>query len=95
MDNPELIQAKEIQVWETMNRLVQSMGRDIDNFKHSFQNMVLDTQQHVQRSVSQQEQLKLPLKPELTHQYGILFNHHGYMVGYNHSSSSSRLICQN
>ena len=30
--------------------------------------------------MAKQEELKLPLKPELRHQYGMLFNHNGYMM---------------
>ena len=78
-ENPELIQAQEIEVRKSMNKLIKSMDRDIDNFKNDFKKYIDKTNARVRQSI-QQDKLKLPLKPELHHQYGMLFNHHGYMM---------------
>ena len=56
------------------------MERDMDKFQTNFCNLIRDTQTRVRRSVAKQEELKLPLKPELHHQYGMFFNHNGYMM---------------
>ena len=46
----------------------------------NFRSLIHDTHSQACRSVAKQEELKLPLKPELCHQYGMLFNHNGYMM---------------
>ena len=79
-DIPELIQADEIQVNEQFNRLVETMERDMDQFQENFRNLIQDTHSCAHRSVAKQEELKLSLKPELHHQYGMLFNHNSYMM---------------
>ena len=65
---------------EHLNRLVETMERDMDEFQQNFKNLICDTCSCAQRSVAKQEELKLPLKPELRHQYSMLFNHNGYMM---------------
>ena len=52
----------------------------MDEFQQNFKNLIRDTRSRARRSVAKQEELKLPLKPELCHQYGMLFNHNGYMM---------------
>ena len=52
----------------------------MDQFQTNFRNLIQDTHSQACRSVAKQEKLKLPLKPELHHQYGMLFNHNGYMM---------------
>ena len=48
------------------------------NFCHSHSGHTISSR--TRQSVAKQEELKLPLKPELCHQYGMLFNHNGYMM---------------
>ena len=52
----------------------------MDEFQQNFKNLIHDTRSHAWHSVAKQEELKLPLKPELCHQYGMLFNHNGYIM---------------
>ena len=54
------------------------MENDIEKFKTEFQKRIDDTVSHTHRSI--QENTKMPRKPELQHQYSMLFNHQGYMM---------------
>ena len=75
---PEIISAESIEVAPKLNRLVESMEEDIEQFKNDFQKKIDETILRVHRST--QEQLKMPRKLELRHQYGMLFNHQGYVM---------------
>ena len=54
------------------------MENDIEKFKTEFQKRIDDTVSRTRHS--DQENAKMPRKPELQHQYGMLFNHQGYMM---------------
>ena len=54
------------------------MEEDIEQFRNDFQKKIDETILRVHRST--QEELKMPRKPELRHQYGMLFNHQGYVM---------------
>ena len=63
-----------------MNTVIQSLERDIEGFATQLKRQIDNTIQRAKRAVRKENELKLPLKPELRHQYGMLFNHHGYMM---------------
>ena len=75
---PEIILAETVDVAPKLNRLIQSMEEDIEQFRNDFQKKINETILRVRRST--QEELKMPLKLELQHQYGMLFNHQGYVM---------------
>ena len=75
---PELISAETVDVAPKINRLIQSMEEDIEQFRNDFEKKIDETILRVRRST--QEELKMPRKPELRHQYGMLFNHQGYVM---------------
>ena len=75
---PEIISAESVEVVPKLNRLIQSMEEDIEQFKNDFQKKIDETILRVRRST--QDELKMPQKPELRHQYGMLFNHQGYVM---------------
>ena len=50
------------------------MEKDIKKFKNEFQKQIEETISHACRSIK--DDMKMPRKPELHHQYGMLFNHH-------------------
>ncbi|MCG8626010.1 MAG: hypothetical protein MJE68_28935, partial [Proteobacteria bacterium] len=79
-EDPELIKVKYILVKQKVNTVIESLERDIDNFATRFQKHIDKTLQRAKRAVKRENALKLPLKAELRHQYGMLFNHHGYMM---------------
>ena len=54
------------------------MEDDLQKFRTEFKNRIDETLSRALRSI--QEELKMPRKPELRHQYGMLFNHQGYMM---------------
>ena len=67
-----------MEVAPKLNRLIQSMEEDIQQFKNDFQKKIDETILRVHRST--QDELKMPRKPELRHQYSMLFNHQGYVM---------------
>ena len=75
---PEIISAQTVDVAPKLNRLIQSMEEDIKQLRNDFQKKIDETILRVHKST--QEELKMPWKPELRHQYGMLFNHQGYVM---------------
>ena len=75
---PELISAETVDIAPKLNRLIQSMEENIKQFRNDFQQKTDETILRMHRST--QEELKMPQKPELRHQYGMLFNHQGYAM---------------
>ena len=60
---PEIISAETMDVAPKLNRLIQSMEEDIEQFRHDFEKKIGETILRVHRST--QEELKMPQKPEL------------------------------
>ena len=75
---PELIAADSISLAPTINTLVEAMETDLENFARTVQRHIEKTRVRVRRGIK--EELKMPRKPELRHQYGMLFNHQGYVM---------------
>ena len=78
IDEPEILSTDSIEVQLQLNKLIQSMENDIKKFKTEFQKRIDDTISRTPHSI--QENTKMPRKPELQHQYSMLFNHQGYMM---------------
>ena len=74
IDEPEILSTDRPQ----LNKLIQTMENDIEKFKTEFQKRIHETVSHACCSI--QDKAKMPRKPELRHQYGMLFNHQGYMM---------------
>ena len=75
---PELIASETIEVGPSLNRLIKPMEKDIQKFSMNFQRHIDEMVHRFCRTI--QEELKMPCKPELWHQYGMLFNHQGYVM---------------
>ena len=60
---PEIISAETVDIAPKLNRLIQSMEEDIEQFRNDFQKKIDETILRVHRST--QEELKMPRKPEL------------------------------
>ena len=54
------------------------MERDLNQFSTNFKKHIDETIHRARRSI--EDELKMPKKPELRHQYGMLFNHQGYVI---------------
>ena len=54
------------------------MEKDIKKFKNEFQKQIEETVSCTRRSIK--DDMKMTRNPELCHQYGMLFNHQGYMM---------------
>ena len=60
---PEIISAETVDVTPKLNRLIQSMEEDIEQFRNDFEKKIGETILRVHRST--QEEMKMPRKPEL------------------------------
>ena len=60
---PEIISAETMDVAPKLNRLIQSMEENIEQFRNDFEKKIGKTILRVHRST--QEELKMPRKPEL------------------------------
>ena len=78
MNEPEILLTDSTDVQPQFNKLIQKMEKDIEKFKAEFQKKIDQTVSRAHHSI--QENVKMPRKPELQHQYGMLFNHQGYMM---------------
>ena len=56
------------------------MEKDIKKFKTEFQKQIEETVSRPCRSIK--DDMKMPRKPELCHQYSMLFNHQGYRTNF-------------
>ena len=75
----ELIQVDEIEVEPAVNDIIQQMEDDIVQFGEHMHRYATDLENRMKRE-TKKRLLKMPKKPELRHQYGMLFNHHGYVM---------------
>ena len=62
-DEPELLSTYSIEVRPTFNKLIQSMEKDIEQFKTEFQKHIDETGFRARRSI--QDDMKMPRKPKL------------------------------
>ena len=60
---PEIISAETVDVAPKLNRLIQSMEEDIEQFRNDFEKKIDETILRVRRSTH--NELKMPRKPEL------------------------------
>ena len=60
---PEIISAETVDIAPKLNRLIQSMEEDIEQFRNDFEKKIGKTILRVHRST--QEEMKMPQKPEL------------------------------
>ena len=60
---PEIISAETVDVAPKLNRSIQSMEEDIEQFRNDFEKKIGETILRVHRST--QEELKMPRKPDL------------------------------
>ena len=78
-ESHELIQADEIKVEPAVNDIIQQMEDDIQQFREHMHQYTTDLENRMKRG-TKKHLLKMPKKLELRHQYGMLFNHHGYVM---------------
>ena len=62
-----------------VNDIIQQMEDDIVQFGEHMHRYATDLENRMKRE-TKKHLLKMPKKPELHHQYGILFNHHSYLM---------------
>ena len=62
-----------------VNDIIQQMEDDIQKFGENMEQYATDLENRMKRE-TKKHLLKMPKKPEVHHQYGMLFNHHCYVM---------------
>ena len=81
-DNREsnIILAKHIPIEERISTLATIIWKSVRDFQKQMQKYATDITKWVKRTANAIEDYGFVHKPELRHQYGMLFNHHGQVI---------------
>ena len=77
---PEIISAKYIDVRKSVTQIGEMVKKTMTEFGRRYQQYAKDICSRIKRATESQQPYGFVRKPELRHQYGMLFNHHGYVV---------------
>ena len=77
---PELISAKYIDVTKPLSKMSEMVHKTMTEFAQRYQEYAEDICARMKQAAEAQYKHGFVRKPELRHQYGMLFNHHGYVV---------------
>ena len=78
--HPEIILAEYIDIRQPLAKMSQMAKNTMTEFAHRYQECAEDVRQRLKRAMEEHHPYRFVRKPELRHQYGMLFNHHGYIV---------------
>ena len=76
---PNIIHAKEILIEERVNKLSQMIEKSLTDFHTRMKQYTTDLTRRIKRATTKGD-YGFIRKPELRHQYGMLFNHHGQVI---------------
>ena len=77
---PKIILVEYIDVRRPLTQFSEMVRNTMSEFAHRYQEYAEDVWTRVKRATKSQYPYGFVRKLELTHQYGMLFNHHGYVV---------------
>ena len=78
-DSNDILQVEEIKVHLAINDVIQQMETDMAKFGENLERYKKNLENRLKHK-AKKTFMKLPQKLELRHQYGMLFNHHGYVM---------------
>ena len=78
-DAPNIIHAKEILIEERVNKLSKMIEKSLTDFQTHMKQYTTDLTRRIKRATMKGD-YGFVRKPELRHQYGMLFNHHGQVI---------------
>ena len=76
---PNIIYAKEILIEERLNQVSKMIDKSLQDFHTQMKRYTTDLTKRMKRATANRD-YGFVRKPELRHQYGMLFNHHGQVI---------------
>ena len=76
---PNIIYAKEILIEERLNQVSKMIDKSLQDFNTQMKRYTTDLTKRMKRATANRD-YGFVRKPELRHQYGMLFNHHGQVI---------------
>ena len=76
---PDIIYAKEILIEERLNEVSKMIDKSLQDFHTNMKRYTTDLTKRMKRATAKRD-YGFVRKPELRHQYGMLFNHHGQVI---------------
>ena len=76
---PNIIYAKEILIEERLNEVSKMIDKSLQDFHTNMKRYTTDLTKGMKRATAKRD-YGFVRKPELRHQYGMLFNHHGQVI---------------
>ena len=90
---PNIIYAKEILIEERLNQVSKMIDKSLQDFHTQMKRYTTDLTKRMKRATANRD-YGFVRKPELRHQYGMLFNHHGQVIsGLKIWTCSCQLTC--
>ena len=77
---PDIIHAKYIEIEERISTLATMVELSLREYQKHLQKYTADVTERVKRATKVVHEYEFVKKPELRHQYGMLFNHHGQVI---------------
>ena len=79
-EQPNIIQATHINIEERIHTLATMVEKSVHEFQDHIKKYTAEVAKHVRRAMQGGKDYGFVRKPELRHQYGMLFNHHGQVI---------------
>ena len=76
---PNIINAKEILIKERVNKVSKMIEKSLTDFQTHLKQYTADLTRRIKRATAKRD-YGFVRKPELQHQYGMLFNHQGQVI---------------
>ena len=77
---PDIIHAKQILIEECITALSKMVHKSFRDFHKDIKKYTEDIKERIKRATKATSDYGFVRKPELPHQYGMLFNHHGQVI---------------
>ena len=76
---PDIIHAMDILIEERLNKISTMISKSVSDFHAQLAEYTTELTKRIKRATTQAD-YGFVRKPELRHQYGMLFNHHGQVI---------------
>ena len=77
---PDIIHAKYVQIEQRISTLSMLVQKSVRNFHNHMKKYAEEVTERVKRATKATAKYKFVRKPELCHEYGMLFNHHTQVI---------------
>ena len=77
---PNIIHATHIDIEERIDTLATMVRKSVREFQDHIKKYTAEVTKRVKRATQRKKDYGFVRKPELRHQYGMLFNHHGQVI---------------